>query len=853
MIKPTIASERGIALVTVLLLLMLTSAVLSGFLATATTDIRLRGTDRSRTRALYAAHGGLEKLTADLGDLFATDFAPNEEDLLELEAAPPEVERIAFEASDDLGYKILPANGFDDDDRPIATSGVVGSGPYEGFVGLVTPYWLWVTAHAADGAEARVRRRLQTVSIPIFQFGVFSETDLSFFAGPNFNFGGRVHTNGNLFLAAGSGTLTLASKVTAVGEIIRSHLSNGWAVTTGYTGPVRPTGHTDPLGTNQGSLVNTLGSAVNPNWTDLSIGKYLGNIRNGRTGAKRLDLPLVTFGGSPIELIRRPVVDEDPMLTGQRLYSEAGFRILLSDDPADITDIPESPNTTAPMDLSTRTTMAAGGYSSTARHPAASSGIRSEGYRMSVDTPLIGGFIRIEYRNDDDEWIDVTAEVLNLGFTGRNVEGGCAASTEPSPNAIIRLQRVKTDPTGTNNCNASASSYTAYDYWPLTLYDTREGKPRDNEDAASTAIFLSGVMHYIEFDVNNFRRWLEGDIAGSGGNVVNEGGFTVYFSDRRGNQNADGNETGEYGNEDVLNPADPNGAPNGTLDPAAAAVRAEDVNRNGLLEVYGRTPRYPPGTWTAGTTSGTGSGNQCNTSSGTTITVALKVCAPLTSTARPNTSAGVTPAIAKTNRPLFFRRALKIVNGQSPNVPEDGLNITSENPVYVVGPFNASNTAFTTDHAAAAIIADAVTLLSPNWRDHISFANPNNPDSRPRTTTYYRFATIAGKNISFQRAGVDCGDDDCYQDYGTDAGAHNFLRMLEGDGGQSVFYRGSIASLFYSRQAVGVYKCCNNVYKAPTRGYNFDVEFLTPALLPPKTPMFRDVNTTGFMQVNRRQ
>ena len=49
-----------------------------------------------------------------------------------------------------------------------------------------------------------MRRQLQTVAVPVFQFGMFSEGDLSFFAGPNFNFGGRVHTNGNLFLAQGT-------------------------------------------------------------------------------------------------------------------------------------------------------------------------------------------------------------------------------------------------------------------------------------------------------------------------------------------------------------------------------------------------------------------------------------------------------------------------------------------------------------------------------------------------------------------------------------------------------------------------------------------------------------------------
>ena len=48
-----------------------------------------------------------------------------------------------------------------------------------------------------------------------------------------------------------------------------------------------------------------------------------------------------------------------------------------------------------------------------------------------------------------------------------------------------------------------------------------------------------------------------------------------------------------------------------------------------------------------------------------------------------------------------------------------------------------------------------------------------------------------------------------------------------------------------------MYKCCDNVYTAPERGYNFDVEFLDPALLPPETPMFRDVNTLTFRQLLR--
>ena len=147
-----------------------------------------------------------------------------------------------------------------------------------------------------------MRRTLQTVAVPVFQFGLFSENDLSFFAGPDFNFGGRVHTNANVYLASGNGTtLTLSDRITAVGEVIRTNLSNGWDTNTNYTGTVRviraaPATFRN-LARTEGSLVTNDPAVQNePNWTTLSVGTYASNIRNGRTGARRLDLPLVSQG-----------------------------------------------------------------------------------------------------------------------------------------------------------------------------------------------------------------------------------------------------------------------------------------------------------------------------------------------------------------------------------------------------------------------------------------------------------------------------------------------------------------------------------------------------------------------------
>ena len=116
--------------------------------------------------------------------------------------------------------------------------------------------------------------------------------------------------------------------------------------------------------------------------------------------------------------------------------------------------------------------------------------------------------------------------------------------------------------------------------------------------------------------------------------------------------------------------------------------------------------------------------------------------------------------------------------------------------------------------------------------------------NRDSLTSWYRWRSSPARGSIRPAAGTA-------KDFGTDGGAHNFLRYIENWGGQALNYRGSIASLYHSRQAIGTYKCCTIVYSPPTRGYNFDVEFLTPALLPPRTPMFRDVNTLTVRQILR--
>jgi len=150
------------------------------------------------------------------------------------------------------------------------------------------------------------------------------------------------------------------------------------------------------------------------------------------------------------------------------------------------------------------------------------------------------------------------------------------------------------------------------------------------------------------------------------------------------------------------------------------------------------------------------------------------------------------------------------------------------------------------------VAGDAVTLLSDNWNDVNSFTSPYALGLRNPVNSYYRAAIISGKGVYFNLPVVASTSPQPTQDYGTDGGAHNFLRYLENwgvAGGNQLVYEGSLVSLYFNRQAVGVYKSAGAVYAVPTRYYSFDNNFLQPSLLPPRTPLFRDVNTTGFTQL----
>lgn len=452
-----------------------------------------------------------------------------------------------------------------------------------------------------------------------------------------------------------------------------------------------------------------------------------------------------------------------------------------------------------------------------------------------------------------------TGNNVVMRFTNTNdtkVSAGCP-TTGPTPCTAEDTGPVNERYGHLKRATVGASANPAIVPFPIEMFDTREGMYFDQ---ATTTYYpnlnrvpRNGVMSMIDIDVANLRRFLRGDFDGTfptdtyfatefnGGNGLRGSdipeleGWVLYVSDRRGDANFDG----EFDMENVYQLA---------LETIASPQPGEDLDGPttgpphfvprlgaGALEakyvaddpIFGETERY-------------------------------------------NVNAALPDTAAVTDH-RYFRRGVRLINGTvvpgiyDATVPSNtrGFTVASENAVYVKGNYNAThvtsipatgNTPFNNyrpfndpTHIPAAVVADAVIILSNNWDDAKSFISPYDRSQRVAEETTMRFALISGDTIT-ARIGSPSQSPPS-GDRQLNGGVHNFKRFLESwGGGISLNYNGSLINLYNSRNNNGTFKCCNHVYQPPNRNWVFDSTFLDPGRLPPGTPFFQYVQTTGFQR-----
>ena len=366
--------SRGFTLIAALLLTVLLSGVAVGLLYMVSNEARMGGNDLEGNMSYYAAEAGIENLTALLSQAYQTSQNPNAGTLQTLYNSSNYPTNVTGSNIANVTYtesmcwpamvsgQVVPCQTAND---PYATYDIVGAGQDAGMPANMIPFTLTVTATrntsasalhtAVSGASTTMSRTVEVALLPAFEFGIFCDGDCDYFAGPPFNFGGRVHTNGSLFLASNTGPLTFTDKISAVGQVVLSQLENGTSAGSGsssYNGSIYVPSASGacPDAPSQGPATNcnnlSSGSwtggfppvgTANGGWTTISTQNFNSFIITGTTGAKKLQLPFVTSSNvGAIDIIRKPTPGDSAQLTNSRLYNKATIRILLADSPGDL-------------------------------------------------------------------------------------------------------------------------------------------------------------------------------------------------------------------------------------------------------------------------------------------------------------------------------------------------------------------------------------------------------------------------------------------------------------------------------------------------------------------------------------
>ena len=288
-------SQSGFTIVIFLaLLLMLTLAGINAVM-TSTTEVDIAGNEMNESNAFYAAESGLEKATAEMKYYYKT-----------YGTAPDPLPYDQYTVGDD-GYEGTKYDvTYTTEQITAPYQKELVNGAYRGLYALATEYEISSTAASEHSQiNSDLRMMVESDLIPLFQFAVFYEPRLEIAPGPAMTLGGRVHSNGDLFIQSDN-SIAINSLVTAAGNIFHGR----------YGGSGMSTGYGDVLIADaDGNLVSMRQDgnwvdAYDADWVDQSLSLWGGQVEDKDHGITELNLPVVSSGQS-IDMIKTAAESAD--------------------------------------------------------------------------------------------------------------------------------------------------------------------------------------------------------------------------------------------------------------------------------------------------------------------------------------------------------------------------------------------------------------------------------------------------------------------------------------------------------------------------------------------------------------
>lgn len=302
-------SEQGIVLVVCLILLLMLSLIGIASITTSTSDMKVASNELNQTGAFYAAESGLERAAASIKTSY------------ESFGIPPDPLPAGTIIEGNYHYNF----GTTDNGAAVQTN--LTQGAYKGLYGLVKSFD--ITSSGFDTrreSSVLLSMRMQDALIPLFQFAVFYENDLEIAPGADMTLGGRVHTNGNMYLQAGT-NLYIDSYLTSAGDILHGRKpGSGQSVDNGGVFIKDKNSVYQNMKNTDGTWLDSRRS----DWVNGSLARWNGAVEDRNHGITELYMPVVSSGPAT-NLIDRGAGNSDSyenkaglkLVDGQALYRQA--------------------------------------------------------------------------------------------------------------------------------------------------------------------------------------------------------------------------------------------------------------------------------------------------------------------------------------------------------------------------------------------------------------------------------------------------------------------------------------------------------------------------------------------------
>jgi len=282
-----IHNNRGMATFIALILMIMLTLVGLAALKLADDEISIAGNEMNEMNAFYAAEGGLEQAAAAMQTQYESTGVPPT--ILPSGSLTINNQVVAYQTTD---------NG-------AAAQDVLTQGTLAGLHALVKTFTIQSTGTSTvDHAQVTLVQKWECALVPLFQFAVFYGNDLEIAPGPDMTLIGRVHSNGNLWLQAGS-NLYMDSYVTCSGNLLHGRKGAG-GVSTGNVFVKDPDGNYQNMKNADGSFL----TSASANWYDTASTRWGGRVQDSAFGQDELNLPL-TNAGDPHKIIERAAGNTD--------------------------------------------------------------------------------------------------------------------------------------------------------------------------------------------------------------------------------------------------------------------------------------------------------------------------------------------------------------------------------------------------------------------------------------------------------------------------------------------------------------------------------------------------------------